>query len=222
MASVNEASGVSASAERSDPRQGLRVCMVAYSFYESDTRILQYTAALAERGDMVDVLALRRDDAQAEKEVLDGVNVYRIQSRTVNEKGLFAYANRILRFLFRAALVLRRMHREHPYDVIHVHNVPDFLVFAAAFPKRRGASVILDIHDLLPEFYASKFKVSHESFLFKVMAYIERRSATFATHVIIANHLWRDRAGCSISTSREVQCDSQLSGSRYFRGPIYA
>ena len=41
------------------PKQsGLRVCMVAYAFYESDTRILQYAAALAKRGDTVDVIAL--------------------------------------------------------------------------------------------------------------------------------------------------------------------
>ena len=75
-------------------RCGLRVCMLAYSFYESDTRILQYATALAKRGDTVDVLALRRDHDQPEFEVLNGVNVYRIQSRTVNEKGLFSYANR--------------------------------------------------------------------------------------------------------------------------------
>src|SRR5437870_12487314 len=37
-----------------------RFCMLAYSFYEGDTRILQYATALAKRGDVVDVIALRR------------------------------------------------------------------------------------------------------------------------------------------------------------------
>lgn len=177
--------------------------MVGYAFYESDTRILQYATALAARGDIVDVIALKRDEHLPEFEVLNGVSVYRIQSRTVNEKGLFSYAQRILRFLLRASLFLRRKHREQPYDIVHVHNVPDFLVFAAAFPKWRGVPVILDIHDLLPEFYASKFKISHRSFLFKLVSLVERCSAAFATHVIVANHLWRDRLVARSSRSEK-------------------
>jgi glycosyltransferase involved in cell wall biosynthesis len=178
---------------RTPQQKRLRICMLAYAFYESDTRILQYATALAKRGDAVDVVALKRDESRPDFEMLDGVNLYRIQTRTVNEKGLITYATRILRFLLRSTLFLRRMHREHPYDVVHVHNVPDFLVFAAFYPKQKSVPVILDIHDLLPEFYASKFKTKHDSFLFKVLTYVERRSAAFATHVIIANHLWRDR-----------------------------
>ena len=177
----------------SQRRPARRICMLAYAFYESDTRILQYAAALAQRGDIVDVIALRRDDSFPEREVLNGVNIYRIQSRTVNEKGLFAYVYRILRFLFRSMGFLRRLHNQHAYDVVHVHNVPDFLVFAAAFPKLNGAPLILDIHDLLPEFYASKFKISHKSFLFRLLVFAERVSAALATHVIIANDIWRDR-----------------------------
>lgn len=167
--------------------------MLAYAFYESDTRVLQYATALAKRGDSVDVIALRHDDDLPSFETLNGVNVYRIQPRTVNERGLFAYASRVLRFMLRSTLFLRRQHRQRPYDLVHVHNVPDFLVFSALFPKTNGVPVILDIHDLLPEFYASKFKVSHGSFLFKVLAFVERCSASFATRVIIANHLWCDR-----------------------------
>ena len=98
-----------------------------------------------------------------------------------------------MRFLFRSMIFLHRKNRQHPYDVVHVHNVPDFLVFAALSPKFRKVPIILDIHDLLPEFYASKFKISHSSFLFKLMAFSERCSAAFATHVIIANHLWKDK-----------------------------
>jgi glycosyltransferase involved in cell wall biosynthesis len=167
--------------------------MLAYAFYESDTRILQYAMALAERGDMVDVIALRRNSEMPEFEVIRGVNVYRIQDRTVNEKGLFAYVSRIARFALRSMMFLRGKHREQQYDVIHVHNVPDILVFSAIYPKIFGAQIVLDIHDLLPEFYASKFRVKHNSPLFKALVFMERCSAAFANHVIIANHLWRHR-----------------------------
>jgi glycosyltransferase involved in cell wall biosynthesis len=53
--------------------------------------------------------------------------------------------------------------------------------------------VILDIHDILPEFYASKFGSSHSSRTFKALLAVERFSARFASHVIIANHIWKER-----------------------------
>lgn len=185
-------------------RRRLRICMVAYAFYESDTRILQYATALAQRGDSVDVIALRRDKSFPAFEVFQGVNVFRIQSRTVNEKGLFAYANRISRFFLSSTWHVYRNQRHHPYDLVHVHNVPDFLVFTALSAKWKRKPVILDIHDLLPEFFASKFKIDHSSILFKFLIFIEKCSAAFATHIIIANDIWRDRLVAR--SSRAAKC----------------
>ena len=65
-------------------------CMVTYSFYEGDTRVIRVRHRLAARGDQVDVLALRKE-GDAALEVLQGVNVYRIQKRKVNEASQFAY-----------------------------------------------------------------------------------------------------------------------------------
>ena len=150
----------------------MRVCMVVYAFYESDTRVLQYANALAERGDVVDVFALRREGSPA-REVLNGVNVYRIQTRRVNERGKFAYLRRILRFFFLSFFCLTRRHMAKSYDAVHVHSVPDFLVFAALIPKLSGSRIILDIHDILPEFYASKFGVKPSSLLFRSLLWVE-------------------------------------------------
>lgn len=170
----------------------MRVCMVAYTFYEYDTRVRQYASALVERGDTVDVIALGRGGERVHA-VVDGVNVYRIQSRTINEKGFFTYFYRISRFLIASALFVAWKHLDRRYQFIHVHSVPDFLVFAAAFPKLTGSPVVLDIHDLLPELYASKFHARKDSLPFKLLLLIERISIAFANHVIIANHLWCER-----------------------------
>jgi glycosyltransferase involved in cell wall biosynthesis len=186
------------------PQMGRRICMVVYAFYENDTRVMQYADALVERGDRVDVIALRRSDALPEYEVLRGVHVHRIQSRTVNEKGLYAYGSRILRFTLAAAWYLRRLHSQHSYDLIHVHNVPDTLVFAAAYPKWKRVPIILDIHDLLPEFFASKFRVAHSSLTFRLLTWMERLSAAFATHIIVANDLWCQRLAAR--SSRPEKC----------------
>lgn len=180
------------SASTSPQRKPMKICMLAYSFYETDARIKQYATALVERGDSVDVIALRRAD-QSSHSVLKGVNVFRIQTRTINERGPLTYLFRILRFLLFAATFIARRHLSQKYQLIHVHSVPDFLVFAAIIPKLLGTPVILDIHDVLPEFYASKFHVPHDSFLFRCLVLVERLSIAFADHAIVANHLWCER-----------------------------
>lgn len=178
--------------ERPFKRKPLRVCMPVYSFYETDIRVIRYAEALAKRGDQVDVLSLRRK-GQSKRDVINGVRILRIQERIENEKARSDYLLRLVRFFFRSALVMTRLHLKKPYDVIHVHSVPDFEVFAALVPKLTGAKVILDIHDIVPEFYASKFGSSSESCLFKLLLAIEKLSAAFSDHVIISNHLWRER-----------------------------
>ena len=170
----------------------MKVCMVAYSFYESDNRVMRYAETLASRGDDVEVISLRRPE-QEKAGMVQGVRVTRIQSRTRNEKGKLTYLLRILSFWLRTMLLLSWRHVRKPYQFIHVHSVPDFLVFTAWLPKLFGAKVILDIHDILPEFYASKFKTSHDSGIFKIMVFVERLSAAFADHVVIANDLWHKR-----------------------------
>jgi glycosyltransferase involved in cell wall biosynthesis len=68
--------------------------------------------------------------------------------------------------------------------------VPNFLVFAALVPKFTGAKIILDMHDLVPELYASKFSGDRISLTYRILLITERLSARFADHVIAANHLW--------------------------------
>lgn len=170
----------------------MKVCMVVYSFYENDTRVMQYASALTSRGDEVDIIALRLP-GQPKYEVIEGVHVHRIQTRQVNERGRFSYACRLLRFCILSGLILSWKHLSKKYKLIHVHNVPDFLVFSAVVPRLLGTPVILDIHDLLPEMYADKFSVSKDSFIFKTMLQVEKLSIAFSSHTIIANHLWYDR-----------------------------
>lgn len=172
-------------------RPSLKVCHVVYAFYETDTRVRMYAEALAERGDHVDVVSLQKD-GQPPYELLKGVHVHRIQPRIVNERSKGTFLYRLLKFFVKSSSFLARKtsNGNGNYDLIHVHSVPDFEVFAALIPKLRGSKVILDIHDIVPEFYTSKFDVSHDSFVFKGLMFAEKASTAFADHVIIANHLW--------------------------------
>ncbi len=179
----------------------MRVCMVAYSFYEGDNRVRRYAESLARRGDQVDAIALRQNDSPRYVRV-KGVDVYKIQRRTPNEKRKYDYLLRLSTFFVRSAWTLTHRHLAKRYDLVHVHSIPDFEVFAALFAKLAGARVILDIHDIVPELYASKFGVSRTSPLFRLLLTVERLSAAFADHVIIANDIWHERI-----ISRSISAD---------------
>src|SRR5208283_5771817 len=49
--------------KRNITKKPKHICMLAYSFYESDNRIMRYADALAQRGDTVDVIALRDENS---------------------------------------------------------------------------------------------------------------------------------------------------------------
>jgi glycosyltransferase involved in cell wall biosynthesis len=173
------------------PTAPRKICMVSYSDYQTDNRVIRYAEALAERGDTVDVLGIKSDSRLADVETMDQVRVHRLQERYgKKEKNKGEHLLPLLKFWLRACGYLMRRQFSKRYDLIHVHNIPDFLVFAAWLPKMAGAKIILDIHDLVPEFYASKFKLKPGSPEVAALKQVERISARFANHVIISNHLW--------------------------------
>jgi len=153
--------------------------MVAYTFYDADNRVRRYAEALAKRGDQVDAIAIARE-GQPAFEVLHGVRVFRIQRRMIDEKGPASYLVKLLLFFVRSAWILSVMHLRKPYDLIHVHSIPDFEVFATLIPKLLGARVILDLHDIVPEFYASKFRIGNRSIVFRLLVLMEKASCAFA------------------------------------------
>jgi glycosyltransferase involved in cell wall biosynthesis len=171
--------------------------MLSYSFYDVDARVSRYAETLVRRGDAVDVLALGQQNGDSHA-VINGVNVYAVQQRERNEQGKLAYLYRLLKFFITSSVCLNQKHRHQPYDLIHVHSVPDFEVFAAWFPKLKGAKIILDIHDIVPEFYAAKFRVSRDSFLCRMLRLVEKLSISFSDWVIISNHLWEKKLRRSV------------------------
>jgi glycosyltransferase involved in cell wall biosynthesis len=77
-----------------------------------------------------------------------------------------------------------RLHLKHAYDVIHVHTMPDFLVFSAVLPKLLGAKVILHVQDISPELMGAKTKGPSRKLLVNLATWQERISTAFADHVI--------------------------------------
>jgi len=167
-----------------------KICMVAYTPYESDNRVRRYAETLVKRGDQVDVIAISGADVKRLEKEINGVTIYRVQHREQNERSKWTYAWRLLRFLVKSSAALTRLHKRNRYDVIHIHNMPDFLVFAAWYPKLTGTKLILDIHDVVPELFANKFQTKLKATYVRALKAIEKVSARFVDHVIVSNHLW--------------------------------
>ena len=182
--------------------------MVGYTFYEYDNRVRRYAETLVRQGHEVDVVALR-DPGQKSHEKLGGVAIYRIQTRRQSRGGKLVYLCRLFLFLLASMGTITRLHVRRPYSLVHIHSVPDFEIFAALLPRLTGAKLILDIHDIVPEFYASKFGVAKDSLGFKALSLMERISIAFAHHVIVSNDIWWARL---VSRSvRASKCSSILN-----------
>ena len=167
--------------------------MVVYASYPlGETRVERQAHALLVRGIQVDLICLRRGNEPAFENV-DGVHVYRMPVHRTKYKGggvvlqFFEY----LAFSFMASVRLTCLCLKHRYNVVQVHNLPDFLVFSAFFPKLIGVAVILDLHDLMPEFYAERFHKSMDSGMVRLVRWQEKASCRFANHVITVTGLWR-------------------------------
>jgi len=169
----------------------MKICMISYSVYKFDNRVHRYGESLVSAGHHLDVICLGRA-GRTGKDKYQKTNLYQIQYRTFDEKGPISYLTRILRFLVKSFYMITWLHLRHRYDVIHYHNIPDFGVFCTLIPKFLGAKIILDIHDLVPEFYSRKFNLNDDHPMVKLLKWVERISCRYADHVIISNHIWWD------------------------------
>jgi glycosyltransferase involved in cell wall biosynthesis len=68
-----------------------------------------------------------------------------------------------------------------------VHNMPDILVFSAIVPRLRGAGIILDLHDPMPELMMSIYDLPRSHPLVRLLGVFERWSIAFSHLAITPN-----------------------------------
>ena len=192
--------------------------VVHHSYPLAEPRVEREAQALIKRGYEVDILCLRLL-GESDEELIDSVQVYRLPLQRDKRRGAVGQLVEYLAFFVLAFLKLTGLHLKKQYASVQVHNLPDFLVFTALWPKLTGARVILDIHDVMPEFYAARFKRNINSLVVRPVLWEEKLSAWFADHVIIATHRWRD-----VLISRGVPADKitvvlNLADERIFKPP---
>ena len=171
----------------SAPRlRGKRAAVLLFSHYPADPRPRRAAEALAAEGATVDLICLKENAKEPRREKINGVSVFRIplnRHRGSKMSYIGEYSTFIL--ISFAYLTFRSFARR--YDFIHVHNMPDVLVFSALVPKALGARVILDLHDPMPELMQTIFKLPEESVGVRILKRLEKWSIGFADSVLTVN-----------------------------------
>jgi glycosyltransferase involved in cell wall biosynthesis len=166
------------------------ICMVVQSVYDSDPRVRRKAEALVAAGYEVDVLALRPPHRE-KRYTLNGVNVHAValgKQRGSLARYTFEYAAFFLWAFVRIPMLMRRRR----YVAIDVNTLPDFLIFAPIVARWMGATLILDMHEITPEFYRSKYGIAERSVLIRLITWLERVSFDFADRVITINQPIQD------------------------------
>jgi glycosyltransferase involved in cell wall biosynthesis len=170
--------------------RGKRAVSVVYSSYPADPRPRRAAEALASEEMSLEVICLRENDQQPERETFNGLQITRIPLKRVRG-GKLSYVLQYGSFILFAGAILAARTFKRRYDLVHVHNMPDILVFSALIPKLLGAKVILDLHDPMPELMTTIFGLREESLFVRLLKTFEKWSIRFADAVLTTNEAFR-------------------------------
>lgn len=203
-------------------RAALRHCMVVFATYPvGETRVQRQAEALIQSGIEVDILCLRDPTdprCSSPVEVVNGAQVRRLPvARSDGRATLLRQFGEYLTFFGLVMLTLFWLHPRRRYRVVQVHNLPDFLVFAAWFPKLLGARLLLDLHDLMPEFFAARTGTTTTGLLVRLVTLQEQLACAFADHVITATEVWREKLIRRGLPAHKVSVVMNVADERIFR-----
>ncbi len=165
-----------------------KICMIVHKNYYHDVRVRRYVESLIKTGASVDVICLAPYHLDEAFEAHDRIRVYPIPIRHGGQSRI----GYILEYLFSFILYFIRLsvlHVQNRYQVIHIHNMPDFLIFSALMPKIMGTPLILDIHDLMPEVFISKYGEQSNRLILSLLKLQEKLSCWLADEVITVNSI---------------------------------
>ena len=168
----------------------MRVAMIGYTVYELDARVKRAADALVESGHQVDLFVSDHAGSRASNSEL--LTIHRLQMKK-RRSAAMRYAYEYGFFGAWAFVLVSLLHARRRYDVVYVHNMPNFLVFAGCLPKLGGAKIVLDVHDPAPELLASIRGRDLQRWLRSLATAEERVSTSFSDALITVNESMRRR-----------------------------
>ncbi len=130
--------------------------MVVHSDFPRDVRVVREVRVAVDAGFAVHVIATRRE-GEPRRQLIDGASVHRLPISHRRGASAFGVFVEYVAFAALATFRLARLSLRRRFDVVHVHNPPDFLIVAALVPKLLGSRVVFDVHDLSSDMFAMRF-----------------------------------------------------------------
>lgn len=164
-----------------------RICVIRQYYVPLDTRVKREVDTLVAAGHEVTVLCMARP-GESRIEKTDGATVIRMPLQ--HRRGSMArYCFEHLAFALLAGATAAAGHLRRPYDLVQVNTMPDTLVLAAVVPRLLGTPVLLDLHECMPECFATTFNTGEGPV--RILALLERFSIWFASGATTCTELMR-------------------------------
>lgn len=158
-----------------------------------DRRVWQESRALVDEGYEVHIICPTGTKRDTEREVeLEGVHIHRYPL-TPATGGPIGFVKEYGLALFHSLKLGLRHGLRRKFDVVHICNPPDLLFLVALPLKLRGAKVVFDHHDLVPELFRSRFE-GGARLLLKGTEVAERLTFATSDAVISTNESYRQVA----------------------------
>lgn len=163
------------------------VCMIAYTGYSLDGRVRREAEAVnALPGYAVTVLTAKEQEAPRLYEQ-DGIRIFELDMPKYQGKSGARYVLCYLRFTLLAFIECTKLMARKSLDIVHVHNMPNFLVFAGLTPYLSGKPIILDEHDTMVETFSAKFNGRRIRFLEWALRLEEAVCCRMARRIVCVN-----------------------------------
>ena len=166
--------------------------MIVYTEYSRDARVRREAETLASIPEYkVTVLTLKEQEV-AMNYHYEGVNVRELNIPRYQGASGRKYLSSYLKFMVLSFLACAGLLFKRSVDILHIHNMPNFLIFSALLPFLFGKKIILDIHDTMLETYLAKYDGKMNQWLYKILLFEESISCAMAHKIICVNHIQRD------------------------------
>ena len=187
--------------------------MVVYAHYSRDARVRRYAESLARKGHLVDIICLRENYKPVHKNIR--LVMFPLPRIRIN---LVWYLLEYSLFFIFAFCMLTWRTLVRKYLLIHVHNMPDFLVFTAFIPKLSGSRIILDMHDPMPELLMTKYRLKRENWLVRLVLLVEKYCFAFADKIITANSEFKKIfSGRNSAPSEKIEVINNFPDQKLFK-----
>ncbi len=196
------------------------VAIVRHSYYPSELNVKREAEALRSAGFDVHVVCLR-NEGEAKRENVEGVEVYRLP--VGHQRGsVLRYLWEYNAFFLLASLELARLHRRYRFVAVQVNTMPDYLVYAALYPKMTGAKVVLHLHEPVPELFYTMFPDRWFTGPFvRLLKWVEQGAIRFADRALTVTDQMRDNYVARGADRARISVVVNVPDDRYFRIELY-